>query len=534
MTKTTKNLPKFPPINVGKAKNNRFYVAFENGQRRFIADKDQEYWNQKVGEYWAELSAGPREPESCSPKVAESGHEPIKESVEKSTIHKKKNERRIKMSKSTKPQFQGESLKQTVPQASTDIRLQGHIELDYDGRDLGFILRGFVEKARDCGPDPHTIFMKEEHCQKQDPREAKLMELGRELFATLPAAMSFFSIAEEEWGGWYKSASPASCNQNQGSRRPASRSNAGVARLASTAWLAPVQGPITSSFGQQRAQGVHEGIDVGVPVGTNVVAPAPMKVEKVGFSERAGRFVVANVMRPEGDFDDGDGYRLTFAHLSEVQVEEDEVVERGEGFARSGATGQVTGPHLHFRVQWVEDGFFSDDVLSIDPLSVIPEQVFGGMQPVQMGARQGTALRQGQPINIVIAPGAGRVSAGGTGVMQPDLGIQLPQRSVEQSSYRGGPQGNDPLAGIVTEIVDEVPNFIRTVGDVAQAAGTIASVGGTLASFIPGAAPVALPVAAVGSAIGTAAQPVAQAGAGVVQVGANVAQGDHPLKGILF
>ncbi|MCP4498527.1 MAG: M23 family metallopeptidase, partial [Deltaproteobacteria bacterium] len=183
------------------------------------------------------------------------------------------------------------------------------------------------------------------------------------------------------------------------------------AQVPETAWLAPVHGPISSRFGQQRETGTHEGIDVAVSVGTRVVAPQAMRVEKVGYNERSGRFVVANVMRPDGSFDDSDGYRLTFAHLSEVLIEEGDVLQRGQSFSRSGATGRVTGPHLHFRVQWVEDGLLSDDVISVDPLAVIPEEVFAGqMQPFSLGTRSTTALQKGQPINIIIAPGAGRVS----------------------------------------------------------------------------------------------------------------------------
>ncbi|MCP4499171.1 MAG: M23 family metallopeptidase, partial [Deltaproteobacteria bacterium] len=270
------------------------------------------------------------------------------------------------------------------------------------------------------------------------------------------------------------------------------------------------------------------------------VAPQAMRVEKVGYNERSGRFVVANVMRPDGSFDDSDGYRLAFAHLSEVLVEEDDVLQRGQSFGRSGATGRVTGPHLHFRVQWVEDGFLSDDVISVDPLAVIPEEVFAGqMQPFSLGTRSTTALQKGQPINIIIAPGAGRVSAGGRGITQPDVGIQIPlpglKNDVEQSAFYAANDNDegDPLAGIVYDLVEEAPNFIRTVAQVAQAAGNIASVGGTLASFIPGAAPVAIPVAAVGSAVSASAQPIAQVGSRVAQVGGNIVKGDDPLEGII-
>lgn len=431
---------------------------------------------------------------------------------------------------------------------STSVRLKGRIELDYSPRDLGFILRGFVERARGCGPDPHSMFLPEESCaSKSSPHEEKLLEMGRELFDSLPAAASFFDVSGDEWASWFRRVSPERCKTPMppyaSSSSPASPANGHGETYApavepmgppaptpqpdpqypSGAWMAPVVGRITSRFGQQRGGGdIHEGIDIGVPVGTPVVAPQTMQVVKVGYSERAGRFVVANVMRSDGQFEDRDGYRLTFAHLSEVHVEEDAIIQRGQSFARSGATGKVTGPHLHFRTQWVEDGVLSDDLISIDPLAVIPEAVFAGQSaPVELGARQAVGIRSGQPINVVIAPGAGRVSAGGKGLTQPDVGIQLPLISEEVAWRPTGPGGIeiDPLEGIVTAAFREAPAVIRGVGNFAQGVGQMASIGGTLAGLIPGAAPVAVPVAAVGSAVGAAAQPVAQVSAGAIEFG---------------
>lgn len=78
------------------------------------------------------------------------------------------------------------------------------------------------------------------------------------------------------------------------------------------------------------------------------------------------------------------------------------------------------------------------------------------------------------------------MSAGASGVTQPDVGVQLPllNRQAEDASFRDRSiEDGDPLAGIVTAAVDEAPQFIRNVGHVAQGLGTLASVGGTLASF---------------------------------------------------
>lgn len=508
------------PINIVQD-GNRCNVVFEGGSRRFIKRADLDEGKAKVDAYWAARPPpSPCPTPTTDPPLPKPKAPPRKDPP--------------------MPQTKTGTLTASNTSATTSVRLKGRVELDYSPRDLGFVLRGFVERARGCGPDPHSMFLPEESCDKKSsPHEEKLLEMGRELFDSLPAAASFFDVRPEEWAAWFRRASPERCRTpmpphlSPSSSPYASGEDVGppspqpAPPYPSGAWMAPVTGRITSRFGQKREGGdVHEGIDVGVPVGTPVVAPQTMQVVKVGFSERAGRFVIANVMRSDGQFEDGDGYRLTFAHLSEIHVEEDAVVQPGQSFARSGATGKVTGPHLHFRTQWVEDGVLSDDLSSIDPLAVIPEAVFAGQSaPVELGARQAVGIRSGQPINVVIAPGAGRVSAGGKGLTQPDVGIQLPLLTEEVAWRPTGP-GNveaiDPLEGIVTAAFREAPTVIRGVGNFAQGVGQLASIGGTLAGLIPGAAPVAVPVAAVGSAVGAAAQPVAQVSAGAVEVGARL------------
>ena len=532
------------PVNIVKD-GNRFNVVFDGGSRRFIKRADLDEWKAKVDAYWASLpssppNAPPNSPSPTSP-VRPAPARPSRKDVPMPVSERP----------STRTAQKNGTLTVSSGSTSTSVRLKGRVELDYSPRDLGFILRGFVERARGCGPDPHSMFLPAESCEPESsPHEEKLLEMGSELFDALPATASFFDINSEEWAGWFRRGSPERCTSTSSTREPLAHSgphpsasppsppspsttepvgppapNAFSPTYQNSAWMAPVNGHITARFGQKREGGdVHEGIDIGVPVGTPVVAPQTMQVTKVGFSERAGRFVVANVMRSDGQFDDGDGYRLTFANLSEVHVEEDAVVQRGQSFARSGATGNVTGPHLHFRTQWVEDGVLSDDVISIDPLAVIPEAVFvGQMPPVDLGVRQAMGIRGGQPINIVIAPGAGRVSAGAKGLVQPDVGLQLPLLSEDVAWRPTGPGGIDqidPLEGIVTAAFREAPGVIRGVGNFAQGVGQLASIGGTLAGFIPGAAPVAVPVATVGAAVGAAARPVSQVSAGVVELGA--------------
>ena len=107
-------------------------------------------------------------------------------------------------------------------------------------------------------------------------------------------------------------------------------------------------GTITSGFGLRSSPGGigstnHAGIDIGVPVGTAIVASNPgtvIKVDAVGASAR-GIYV---------KIDHGNGIATLYQHLSEVEVSEGQTVQRGEEIAKSGNTGRSTGPHLHFEV----------------------------------------------------------------------------------------------------------------------------------------------------------------------------------------
>jgi len=102
--------------------------------------------------------------------------------------------------------------------------------------------------------------------------------------------------------------------------------------------LAPVRGPVSSRFGERRPSGAHNGTDVAVPVGTPVLAPANGRVVLANYSDKGGyqlRIEMTN------------GYTVGFAHLSGRTVGLNETVERGQQVATTGATGIVTGPHLH-------------------------------------------------------------------------------------------------------------------------------------------------------------------------------------------
>lgn len=107
----------------------------------------------------------------------------------------------------------------------------------------------------------------------------------------------------------------------------------------------PVDGQVTSPFGVRREGalkfGIHRGVDIAVPTGTSVRAMAPGTVEFAGWRGGYGRLII---------IDHGQGVRTLYGHLSEVHVATGEEVAGRPVIGLSGATGRVTGEHLHFEI----------------------------------------------------------------------------------------------------------------------------------------------------------------------------------------
>ncbi|MBQ7593641.1 MAG: M23 family metallopeptidase [Synergistaceae bacterium] len=114
-------------------------------------------------------------------------------------------------------------------------------------------------------------------------------------------------------------------------------------------WTTPPQPPLTSitltsDYGKQRVyngqpRAGHSGADIRAVTGTKVRAPFAGTVVLTGFHYYAGGSVY---------IDSGNGVITIFFHLSEINVKKGDKVVKGQVVAKSGATGRVTGPHLHY------------------------------------------------------------------------------------------------------------------------------------------------------------------------------------------
>ncbi|EMM87795.1 peptidase, M23 family [Leptospira santarosai str. 2000027870] len=95
-------------------------------------------------------------------------------------------------------------------------------------------------------------------------------------------------------------------------------------------------------FGKNPDVVVHAGMDIGMPVGTPVVATSSGTVVFAGLGERGSINVKV---------DHGNGLVSIFKHNSEVLVQVGQHVVRGQEISKSGDTGPSTGPHLHYELR---------------------------------------------------------------------------------------------------------------------------------------------------------------------------------------
>jgi murein DD-endopeptidase MepM/ murein hydrolase activator NlpD len=103
----------------------------------------------------------------------------------------------------------------------------------------------------------------------------------------------------------------------------------------------------------------HYGIDYAAPTGSPVIAPADGVVTFAhnDLFYSGGTLII----------DHGHGLSSTFLHLSEILVKPNQQVTLGMEIAKVGATGRATGPHLDWRMNWLDQRIDPDLVLKVLP-----------------------------------------------------------------------------------------------------------------------------------------------------------------------
>ncbi|MFF9902111.1 peptidoglycan DD-metalloendopeptidase family protein [Streptomyces olivaceus] len=109
--------------------------------------------------------------------------------------------------------------------------------------------------------------------------------------------------------------------------------------------------------GSMWSSGYHTGTDFVVPTGTSLKAVGAGTVVSAGWGGAYGNQVVIQL---------ADGHYAQYAHLSSLSVSAGQSVTAGQQVGLSGATGNVTGPHLHFEIRTTPD--YGSDV---DPLAYL-------------------------------------------------------------------------------------------------------------------------------------------------------------------
>ncbi|MDX3115557.1 MULTISPECIES: LysM peptidoglycan-binding domain-containing M23 family metallopeptidase [Streptomyces] len=174
------------------------------------------------------------------------------------------------------------------------------------------------------------------------------------------------SIGQKAAPGAHKSSGSSATGASKASEPKASvKSSPAKATQAadssSSGFVLPVAGATIGTpyhqAGSMWSSGYHTGVDFVVPTGTTVKAVGAGTVVSAGWGGAYGNQVVVRL---------ADGYYAQYAHLSQLSVSAGQTVTAGQQVGLSGATGNVTGPHLHFEIRTTPD--YGSDV---DPIAYL-------------------------------------------------------------------------------------------------------------------------------------------------------------------
>ncbi len=141
--------------------------------------------------------------------------------------------------------------------------------------------------------------------------------------------------------------------------------SASSVRLWNGPFQLPMQSQITSPFGNRRIfngrlKSYHNGVDFRAPVGTPV------------FAANSGIVLLAQDLFYSGNvvvIDHGTGIFTIYAHLSKIEAAAGQPIEKGQQLGLTGATGRVSGPHLHWGVK--VNGVAVDPMQFVETMAIL-------------------------------------------------------------------------------------------------------------------------------------------------------------------
>ena len=152
--------------------------------------------------------------------------------------------------------------------------------------------------------------------------------------------------------------------KREGAKVTAARTRRDLQRTDYTnGFIWPVKGRLSGFYGSQRVlNGIpkrpHYGLDIAAPTGTAVKSPAAgvVTLAEADLYYSGGTIII----------DHGQGLSSSFLHLSKVSVTPGQRIEQAEIIGQVGATGRASGPHLDWRMNWLDQ--------RVDPLPLLPQQ----------------------------------------------------------------------------------------------------------------------------------------------------------------
>jgi hypothetical protein len=197
--------------------------------------------------------------------------------------------------------------------------------------------------GRDAGPEAHLVIGGEERVLAIAKREWSIRRVdGLPQETVTPDPEQLRRIAAE-------------AAEIHALRQAPSREN-----FFAQAMIWPASGKISGVFGSQSIlngtpRAPHMGLDIAAPAGAPIVAPAGGIVRLAKMLFLTGNTVL---------LDHGYGLFTSYAHLSRIDVAPGQRIIQGEAIGAVGATGRVTGPHLHWGMEWFE--------IRLDPALAVP------------------------------------------------------------------------------------------------------------------------------------------------------------------